>query len=213
MIKLWGGHFDDHRERSTWLRKKACLVSFHENFAEVEIHELQMQPERKIFFRSSLLVLPHYACPTRKNSLATGKKCEWKSGLRVHLHKRCTRFFCQLITKQPHFPQMEVTAVIKNQRIKPWEKVSPILVTLTSRSDSDFERSNFSLKKINLMALIRTLTISTTTFERMKEKFDGFRETVLVVCKCSRLFLNFHAGKGDGHLRKFLQTSLAFLQF
>ena len=33
-------------------------------------------------------------------------------------------------------------------------------------------------KKINLMVLIRTLTISTTTFERMKEKFDGFRQTV-----------------------------------
>ena len=32
-------------------------------------------------------------------------------------------------------------------------------------------------KKINLMALIRTLTISTTTFERMKEKFYGFRQT------------------------------------
>ena len=37
------------------------------------------------------------------------------------------------------------------------------------------------LKKINLMALIRTLTISTTTtFERMKEKFDGFRQTEIV---------------------------------
>ena len=30
---------------------------------------------------------------------------------------------------------------------KPWEKVSPILFTLTSRSDSDFERSNISLKE------------------------------------------------------------------
>ena len=29
------------------------------------------------------------------------------------------------------------------------------------------------------MALIQTLTISTTTFERTKEKFDGFRQTVL----------------------------------
>ena len=29
------------------------------------------------------------------------------------------------------------------------------------------------------MALIRTLTISTTTFERMKGKFYGFRQTVL----------------------------------
>ena len=33
-------------------------------------------------------------------------------------------------------------------------------------------------KKINPMALIRTLTISTTAFERRKEKFDGFRQTV-----------------------------------
>ena len=33
-------------------------------------------------------------------------------------------------------------------------------------------------KKINLMALIRTLTMSTATFERMKEKFYGFRQTV-----------------------------------
>ena len=33
-------------------------------------------------------------------------------------------------------------------------------------------------KKINLMALFRTLTISTTTFKRMKEKFDVFRQTV-----------------------------------
>ena len=32
-------------------------------------------------------------------------------------------------------------------------------------------------KKINLMALIRILTISSTTFEKMKEKFDGFRQT------------------------------------
>ena len=31
-------------------------------------------------------------------------------------------------------------------------------------------------KKISLVALIRTLTISTTTFERMKEKFYGFRQ-------------------------------------
>ena len=30
---------------------------------------------------------------------------------------------------------------------KPWERVSPILVTLTSRSDSNFERSNISLKE------------------------------------------------------------------
>ena len=32
-------------------------------------------------------------------------------------------------------------------------------------------------KKINGMALIRTLTVSTTAFERTKEKFDGVRQT------------------------------------
>ena len=33
-------------------------------------------------------------------------------------------------------------------------------------------------KKINGMALIRTLTVSTSAFERTKEKFYGFRQTV-----------------------------------
>ena len=32
-------------------------------------------------------------------------------------------------------------------------------------------------KKINGMALIRTLTVSTTVFERTKENFYGFRQT------------------------------------
>ena len=31
--------------------------------------------------------------------------------------------------------------------------------------------------KINLVALIRTLTTSTSTFKRMKEKFNGFQQT------------------------------------
>ena len=34
-------------------------------------------------------------------------------------------------------------------------------------------------KKINLMVLIRTLTISTTAFDRMKTKFYGFQQTVM----------------------------------
>ena len=33
-------------------------------------------------------------------------------------------------------------------------------------------------KNINEMALIRTLTVSTTAFERTKEKFCGFRQNV-----------------------------------
>ena len=53
--------------------------------------------------------------------------------------------------------------------------MSAILVTLTSRSDSNFERSNISLKKINQMVLSRALTVSTTPF---KEKIYCFRQTV-----------------------------------
>ena len=37
-------------------------------------------------------------------------------------------------------------------------------------------------KKINGMALIRTLTVSTTAFERTKEKFYGFRQTDYLKC-------------------------------
>ena len=70
-------------------------------------------------------------------------------------------------------------------------KVSPILVTLTSRSDSNFERSNISLKKLNRMALIRTLTVSTTAFEITKGKFDGFRQTDLVKEGCVQKLVYF----------------------
>ena len=66
-------------------------------------------------------------------------------------------------------------------------KVPPILVTLTSRSDSDFERSNVSLKEC-MMTLIRTLTISIATFQRMNEKFYGFRQTEYSLTKKSQIF-------------------------
>ena len=60
------------------------------------------------------------------------------------------------------------------------------LVTLTSRSDSDFERSNVSLKEnkpdgVPGDGVNPNSVISTTTFERMKEKLDGFRQTVLAI--------------------------------
>ena len=58
-------------------------------------------------------------------------------------------------------------------------KVSPILVTLTSRNNSDFERSNGSLKenKPDGVNPNSNATISTTTVERMKENFYGFRQS------------------------------------
>ena len=50
----------------------------------------------------------------------------------------------------------------------------------TSRSDSNFERSNISLKENKRDGVDSTSNGSTTAFERMKEKFYGFRQTVLL---------------------------------
>ena len=55
--------------------------------------------------------------------------------------------------------------------------MSPILVTLTSHNDSNFERSKISLKENKRDGDVRTLTVSTTAFERTKGKFDGFWQT------------------------------------
>ena len=54
----------------------------------------------------------------------------------------------------------------------------PILVTLTSRSDSDFERSNTSFKENKPDGVDLNSNGLTTAFERTKEKFYGFRQTV-----------------------------------
>ena len=59
---------------------------------------------------------------------------------------------------------------------KPKEKVSPILVTLTSRSDPDFESSNVSLKE-NKPDGVNPNSNDIDCYERMKEKFNGFRQT------------------------------------
>ena len=56
--------------------------------------------------------------------------------------------------------------------------MSPILVTLTSRSDSNFERLNINLKENKRDGVHPNPTVSNTGFERTKEKFDGFRQTV-----------------------------------
>ena len=57
--------------------------------------------------------------------------------------------------------------------------MSPILVTLTSRNDSDFENSNVSLKENKPDGVNPNSNDIDYMFERMKEKFDGFRQTVL----------------------------------
>ena len=113
LIKLLGGHFVKifwvHRERSTWLRKEFCLVSFQENFAEVKIFELQLQTERLILFRPILLVSPNCACSMRKISRVTGKRCERRPGfgMPVHdfnkLHIVGLRFLCMQESGGSHF--------------------------------------------------------------------------------------------------------------
>ena len=47
-----------------------------------------------------------------------------------------------------------------------------VILTLNDRTSAS--------KKINGMALIRTLNVSTTAFKKTKEKFYGFRQTELV---------------------------------
>ena len=57
---------------------------------------------------------------------------------------------------------------------KPWERVLPILVTPTSHSDFNFERSNIGFKENNQMALILVPANLTTALERTKEKSAVF---------------------------------------
>ena len=52
--------------------------------------------------------------------------------------------------------------------------MSPILVPLTSRSDSDFDRSNISFKENKPDGVDLNCNGLTTAFERTKENFCGF---------------------------------------
>ena len=63
---------------------------------------------------------------------------------------------------------------------KPWEKCHRFWLRLRQAVILISNVRTSASKKINLMAIFRTLTISSTTFERMKEKFDGFRQTEMV---------------------------------
>ena len=55
----------------------------------------------------------------------------------------------EIVTSQAVLNHLEVMAVDFDDTVcrKPYERVSPILFTLTSRSDSNFECSNISLKE------------------------------------------------------------------
>ena len=57
--------------------------------------------------------------------------------------------------------------------------MSPILVTLTSHVDSDFEHSNISFKENKPDGVDMNSNVLTTAFERTKEKFYCFRQTVI----------------------------------
>ena len=97
-------------------------------------------------------IFPYYQWPqyTKTHSFWL-KGFQWNS----HIFQMLSSIFVKVLTKHLHFLHTEVTLISLQKTVR---KVSPILVTLTSRSDS----------------------ISTTTFERMKEKFDGFRQTVII---------------------------------
>ena len=63
-------------------------------------------------------------------------------------------------------------------------KVSPILVTLTSRSDSNFERSNISLNETKPDGVDSNSNGLDYSLEITKGNFDGFRQTDLVKVGC-----------------------------
>ena len=64
----------------------------------------------------------------------------------------------------------------RKERHRFWLRLRHVVILISNNRIS-------ASKKINEMALIRTITGSTTAFERTKEKFYGFRQTVfLQVC-------------------------------
>ena len=63
-------------------------------------------------------------------------------------------------------------------------KPSPILVTLTSRSDSDFKISNVSLKENKPDSVNPNSNDIDYCVERIKEKFDGYRQTEMTIQNC-----------------------------
>ena len=54
---------------------------------------------------------------------------------------------------------------------KPQGRVLPILITLTSQNDSDFERSNISFKENKPDGIDLNSNGLTTAFEKTKDKF------------------------------------------
>ena len=65
-----------------------------------------------------------------------------------------------------------------NSLRKTVEKVSPFLVTLTSRSDSDVESSNVTVKENKPDGVNPNSNNIDYYVQKMKEKFYGFRQTV-----------------------------------
>ena len=59
--------------------------------------------------------------------------------------------------------------------------MSPILVALTSRSDSDFERSNISLKENKRYGVDSNSDGFDYCVRKNEGKFYGFRQTVIVI--------------------------------
>ena len=73
--------FDSH-EKPTLLTKESFVAI---KFSEIEISELQLRTERKIFFRLILLVSHCWTCSVRKNCWQQAKKCEWKLAFRLRI--------------------------------------------------------------------------------------------------------------------------------
>ena len=73
--------------------------------------------------------------------------------------------------------------------------MSPILVTLTSRNDSDFKSSNVSLKENKPDGVNPNSNVIDHYVRRMKEKLYGFRQTEFSAFMESQLFSRTYDGE------------------
>ena len=113
-------------------------------------------------------------CSLGPFDLNSHTKSSTLSGTNEPKHSLSTLSISSNITKNDYFHQRDgLKQSAKNRRL--CLRHAMILISNVRTSAS---------KKINQIALIRTLTVSITAFERMKDKFYVFRQTENSACHC-----------------------------
>ena len=96
------------------------------------------------------------------------------------LQRKQLHFSSEIMILTPSESSVHIKSVCGNRRKEChqfWLRLCHAVILISN------DRTSAS-KKINGMTLIRTLTVSTTAFERTKEKFYGFRQTKIFYVPC-----------------------------